>query len=553
MRAGATGNPVASYGCKSRSLTDVTVTFDPLDAVKERIGSLLGEVEAAKSHPAHWLAHTKAIDPKTGETFFFRFTDGWEWQRGELDQYLSQQVLIRLKARQLGVSWLGIGYCAWKCLTTPGTRALCVSTNELEATKLVNRAWDLWEYSPEHLRFDARPIKPQKGRPSTLIEWEFPDGRVSSLIAMPSSPRAGHGETAGVVFLDEFARHPYARESWKAFLPTVLDGGQLLIVSTADGYGNLFYELWTNADERGVTPRFLGADKHPGRTANWFTVTRKRLSPADMAEQYPLNAAEAFLGTAGCWFDVEALGRYAEKAKDPLYRMKFIVPDGGAKGTIARKVDGWIRVWTEPEEGKSYALYCDAATGRGKDYTDAFVIDLSNMNLCAELHGKIDPDLAAEQLHFLGRWYKTARLAVEIGGGYGDAIIIPLRDGKKGRKPYPKLYRHVQDDRPDFRQNVTYGFPITSKTRPLIINQLEQAIREESLPHIPMDTILECQTFVRRDTLPSPRGADGTNDDRVMALAGVLELYRRYGVHPHDARSSRRGTKRAYQPDYAWS
>jgi hypothetical protein len=531
----------------------VTVTFDPLDAVREQIALKLDEVNAARVHPAEWLRHTKAIDPKTGETFFFRFQDGWEWQREELDDYLREQVLIRLKARQLGVSWLGIGTCTWKCVTVPGTRALCVSTNEVEAVKLVNRAWDLWEYSPEHLRFDAKVIKPQKGRPSTNIEWEFPDGRVSSLIAMPSSPRAGHGETAGIVFLDEFARHPYARESWKAFLPTVLDGGQLLIVSTADGYGNLFYELWMDALERGVSPKFLGADRHPGRGEAWFATTRKRLSKADMSEQYPLNPAEAFSGTAGCWFDTEALQRYAEQTREPIYRMDFIASDDGARATIAKRDNGGIRVWEPPEQRRHYALYCDSATGRGKDYTAAYVIDLSNMNVCAELHGKIDPDLAAEQLHFLGRWYNTARLAVELGGGYGDSIIIPLRDGKKGRKPYPKLYRHVQDDRPDFRQNVTYGFPITTKTRPLIINQLERAIRDESLPHMPMDAILECQTFVRHDTLPSPRAADGCNDDRVMALAGVLELFRRYGVHPHDARSSRKQRKKEYVPDYAWS
>ena len=175
------------------------------------------------------------------------------------------------------------------------------------------------------------------------------------------------------------------------------------------------------------------------------------------------------------------------------------------------------------------------------------------MNIAAELHGKIDPDLAAEQLHFLGRWYNTARIAVEMGGGFGEAVVIPLRDGKRGRRPYPKLYRHVQDDRPDFKQNITYGFPITSKTRPLIISQLEVAIREESLPHIPLQTILECKTFVRRDTLPSPRAAEGTNDDRVMALAGGLEMYRRYGTHPKDVRVSRRREKREYQPDYAWS
>jgi len=212
-----------------------------------------------------------------------------------------------------------------------------------------------------------------------------------------------------------------------------------------------------------------------------------------------------------------------------------------------------VWVYDKPEKERDYAIYSDVATGRGKDFTAAVVIDLSNQNIAAELHGKIDPDVAAEQLHFLGRWYNTARIAIEMGGGYGEAVIIPLRDGRHGRRPYPKLYRHVQDDRPDFKQNITYGFPVTSKTRPLIISQLEVAIREESLPHIPMATILECKTFVRQQTLPSPRAAEGTNDDRVMALAGGLEMFRRYGSHPLDVRTSRRREKREYQPDYAWS
>jgi len=534
----------------------VSTAVDPSieELIQERGNLLLGELEAAKAHPAEWLRHTKAIDAKTGDEFRFEFGEGWEWQREELDSYLGEQVLLRLKARQLGVSWLGIGYCEWKCLTLPGTRALCVSTNETEAVKLVNRAWDLWENSPPHLRMGATVLKPVKGRPSSRIEWEFPDGRISTLIAMPSSPRAGHGETASVVFLDEFARHPFAEESWKAFIPTIADGGQAIIVSTANGFGNTFYVLWMNADDRGVTPRFLGADLHPGRDEAWFERMRKTLAPAEMAEQYPMNPAEAFLGTAGCWFSTDALARYADRARKPKFRMRFAVePETGMKATIARESNGWIRVWESPEKEKSYAVYADVATGRGTDFTCAYVIDLSNMNICAELHGKVDPDLAAEQLHFLGRWYGTARLAVEMGGGYGEAVVIPLRDGKQGRRPYPKLYRHVQDDRPDWKQNATYGFPINVKTRPLVISQLEVAIREEALPHIPLETILECKTFVRRETLPSPRAAEGTNDDRVMALAGALEMFRRYGEHPKDVRLSRRREKQEYVPDYAWS
>lgn len=530
-----------------------TTETDVSAEVQARIARLLGEARDAAAHPADWLRHTKAVDPKTGEEFFFHFDKGWEWQRDELSAYQEDQVSLRLKARQLGVSWLGIGYCAWKCLRFPGTRALCVSTNQEEAVKLVNRAWDLWENSPEHLQFDAKILKPYTGRPSTRIEWEFPDNRISSLLAMPSSPRAGHGETGTVVFLDEFGRHPFASQSWKAFIPVIADGGQLLVVSTANGYGNEFYDLWINAEERGIATRFLGADLHPNRGQAWFALMRKRLTPADMAEQYPLNAAEAFLGTAGCHFEIEALDHYGKNTREPKYVMQFRVAENGTNAQIHKRRDGWIKVWDEPDKERQYTLYIDAATGRGKDFTCGYVLDLSDMNIAAELHGKIDADLAAEQSHFLARWYNTARVAVELGGGFGDAIIISLRDGKRGRKPYPKLYRHVQDDRPDFKQNITYGFPITTKTRPLIINQLEQAIRERSLPHLPSETILECKTFVRRETLPSPRAAEGTNDDRVMALCGALEMFRRYGVHPHDARSFRRVKRREYVPDYEWS
>jgi len=375
----------------------MTTTVDEAtrEAIRERLAILEGEVAAAQAHPSEWLRHTKAVDPKTGEEFFFHFDKGWEWQREELTSYLQNQVVLRLKARQLGVSWLGIGYCGWKCLTKPGTRALCVSINETESIKLAGRAWDLWENTPEHLRFDAKVIKPERGRPSSRIEWEFPDGRISSLIAMPSTPRAGHGETASVVFLDEFGRHPFAAESYKAFIPVIADGGQMLIVSTANGYGNLFYELWMEASDRAISAIFLGADKHPGRNATWFKQMRQRLSTADMSEQYPMNATEAFLGTAGCWFDVDAIQRYADRCRDPLYRGNFLVEEAGDKAKFTRRSDGWVWVYDQPEAEKDYAIYADIATGRGKDSTAAVVIDLTNMNIAAELQ-RTRPDRQVE-------------------------------------------------------------------------------------------------------------------------------------------------------------
>jgi hypothetical protein len=518
---------------------------------RARAEQMVADIYRAQEDVKFFLSHCHATDSRTGEGFSFDFTagSGWEWQGEVLQDFIDHQITLALKARQLGISWVAIGYALWKVLTTPGTKALAVSINETEASVLINRAWDLFESLPEHMKMDVKVLRPMKGRPSTRIELEHPDGRISSLVAMPSTPKAGHGQVATLVILDEHARHAYAEEGWKAFIPVVADGGQIIIVSTANGIGGTFYDLWMNADDRGVHTIFLPWNYHPGRDEDWYRRVAKALPEADRAEQYPLTPADAFLGTAGCWFDTEALTWYGEHIRKPEYRFNFVSNEDGSKAVIAKRKDGWIKLWDHPIEGRSYGLSIDVATGRGKDYTVMYVIDLTDGNLAAEFHAKLDPDLAAEQAHFLGRMYNTARIAPEMGGGYGEPIVLSLRDGRKGRPPYPKLYRHKIEDRPDFKQHITYGFPMTNKTRPQVINQAEQWIRERTCPHMPMELILECKTFVRRDTNPSPRAADNANDDRVMAFCIALELYRLYGHHVHDARKKVRKRRKQYRAD----
>ena len=270
---------------------------------------------------------------------------------------------------------------------------------------------------------------------------------------------------------------------------------------------------------------------------------RKTLSTADMAEQYPLNAAEAFLGTAGCWFDIDALARYAEKAREPEVpgRVHRLGRRGRRPGRPQDARTGMIRVWDAPEKGREYAIYIDVATGRGQGLhvADGHRPDEHEHRRRAARQDRPRPARRAGCTSS-GAGTTPPASRSRWAAASGSRSSSPCATASRGASPYPKLYRHVQDDRPDFKQNITYGFPITTKTRPLIINALEVAIREEALPHIPMETILECKTFVRRDTLPSPRAAEGCNDDRVMSLAGALEMYRRYGYHPLDVRTSRK-------------
>lgn len=74
------------------------------------------------------------------------------------------------------------------------------------------------------------------------------------------------------------------------------------------------------------------------------------------------------------------------------------------------------------------------------------------------------------------------------------------------------------------------------------------------VPFLPERLLGECQTFIHATTNPSPRAADGANDDAVMAAAITMEMYRLRGSHPRmTARRERnRRPKQSYDTLYPW-
>lgn len=525
------------------------------------------EQNLARNDVSYLLDHVgRMVDEKTGEVFQFHLNDpesGWNWQREVLDTLRSEQKTIILKARQLGITWLCAGLQLAEALTRPGTLHLIYRQKEDDAAEIIERIWQMFTTLPEHLKMGVRVLTPRTGHhPFLAIELEHPDGRVSRLLGMASTSASGHGHTAASVLLDEAARIEKLREIWKAITPVVGTKGRVYVVSTANGMsdpsgeGNFYHRLWVTAEEKGLQQLFLGWDKHPERDQEWYenSIEVRSLDTRERAEQYPSSANEAFALTADIYFDQDALQWYiAQGTKKPEYRFEFrprLQRNGQPDPRQARPEKlgkGVIRVYREPEHtvvyddetgqlGKvphQYAIGVDVATGRGADSSAVYVIDLSDMAICAEIHAKIDPDKLAYQLHFLGRWYHTARIAIETSAGFGEAVIVPLRDGRDGRPPYPNLYRHRHDDRVDPGKDTKhYGYPVNAKTRSLALSCLSRALRERALPWITESVASQCSTFVYWDVGTSPRAAAGCHDDCVLGLSIALDLYRRYGYHP---------------------
>ena len=129
---------------------------------------------ACERHPALLLDRVSCVDATTGEQFRFQLldeSDGWYWRRQVLEHWLGSEKSIILKARQLGITWLAAGLALWTVLYKPGARVLVISINEEEASKVVNRLWDMLESLPEHLRNATTVIKPARNsRPTLHIE-----------------------------------------------------------------------------------------------------------------------------------------------------------------------------------------------------------------------------------------------------------------------------------------------------------------------------------------------------------------------------------------------
>ena len=528
----------------------------------------LAEVlEQAWKDPAVLINEIEVTDSRTFERFRFSGmldpTDGWAWQRDVLDWWVENDRTLILKARQLGITWVAAAYALWQLLYRPGARVLVYSIGEKEAQTVARRIYTMYLSLPPELRNHVKKIKPDKSEiPTEEIIFQHKDGTLSSLRSMTSTKASGQGETASLVILDEFAYNENAVAIWKATQPAVSGGGKkqgkTIVISTANGVAgdydgaNFFYHLWDQAEDRRIKTKFLPWSSHPDRGEDWYKDNAQTLPPRERAESYPASAQEAFQGTGSCWFDADSMDYYAKHIEQPLYQATFELDDKQTRGFLRKREEGLIKVYREPEKETDYAISVDPASGGGMDSSVVYVLNLHSQALCAEIRSStVDPDILAQQLHFLGMWFNKARIAVERTGGWGGVIITALRDGKEGRPPYPRIYRHRDSIRPDVREEARYGFPTTTVTRKQIVSALEVAIRERTLPFVTKDLLKECRTFgehitkTGRPMTPSPCAAPGTHDDTVIAAGIALYLYGMYGKGPKLNRTaSRRGRKR---------
>lgn len=428
----------------------------------------------------------------------------WAAQYRALTTIFNNPLVVILKARQIGMTWLALGYALWLILFRPAATVLLFSKRDDESIDLLDfRLKGMYQRLPARMQARAVTV-------DSKHEWVLSNG--SRALGFPTS--AGDSYTGTLAIADEFDLVIDQGKLISAVKPTISNGGQMILLSRPDKKRPLtpFKQIYRAAKQKanGWTAIFLPWSAHPGRDAAWYEAQRREIlartqSLDELYEQYPQTDAQALAPATldkriapvwleQCFAEIEPLLIVGEQEADDL-------PAG------IPAIPGLI-VWQFPQRGHRYVIGADPAEGNPTSDDSALtVLDRESGEEVASLAGKFQPSTLAAHADRIGSWYNRADVLVERNN-HGHAVLLWLKDNSR-------LKRLAGHDRKEGWHSTTLG-----KTR--LYDVAADTFRHgEAILHT-FATLMQLQS-IEGSTLRAP---EGEMDDRAdsCALACVARL-----------------------------
>ena len=396
----------------------------------------------------------------------------------------------------------------------------------------------------------------------------FFDKLNSSWRIATATDQVGRSRTLNFVHFSEVAFYECNLSDLQAGIgEAITDGAIQVYETTANGFNqakdlwdseschNLFYEWWRSPEYRSTEYEYLetqdpwlierkkvleekGCDKEQ---ITWYCKKYDSyLDKNTIKQEYPITPTEAFVSSGDCVFDKEAINNQIARCaslqaprRGYFTYKKEAIPIPNSEGVMVdvewkikdiefvESRDGYIFIHEEPrvkvKDGEithkaPYSLGGDTA-GTGKDYFTGKVICNLDDKTVATLHKQyIDEDLYAEQMYCLGKYYHDALIGIEINYSRQPTRILQKKYN------YPNLYMRERLDGASDRSVMDYGFETTSRTKPIIIGELVELMRNNPYIEEDIPTLKEMTTFVKKEN-GKLEAIDGCHDDLVMAKA----------------------------------
>ena len=301
--------------------------------------------------------------------------------------------------------------------------------------------------------------------------------------------------------------------------------GEFVLETTANGVGGFFYDLWMEAISGNSmwTPCFLGWYLDP---RNSVSITQeeseKILETLDDEEvdlidknnvninqlawrrlkrvgserkkkmfdqEYPSDAARAFISSGGSYFDVDKILSMIPKCKKPIYE--------NSSG---------LTIWKEPEANHKYIVAADTSEGNlDSDPSPIVILDWVTGEQVYRLNWCVKPNVLGRKCVELAKKYNGAIIAVE-NNNTGHSAINTIMN----QECYSNLFIMDGAESPGWRTD--------ARTRPILLSDLDDGLLEDTLCVNDALFLQQCMAFKQNSAgkYESARGS-GHHGDLIIA------------------------------------
>lgn len=338
----------------------------------------------------------------------------WPAQKWALAQVHVRRLCVVLKARQLGFTWLMLGFALWLMLFHSAAVIGIFSRTEEDSQDLLDfRLKGMYDRLPGWMQ--ARAVEADN-----KSRWELSNGSM----AMAFATTGGRQYTFSLLLVDEADFQPDLPSLMTATKPTIDAGGRMVLLSTVDkGKPESRFKSVYRAGKTGANEwlaLFLPYWARPGRSTAWYEGQKRDVlantgSLDDLHQEYPATDTEALAA------------RTLDKRIPPAWIEAAYREMAGLVVASAPSLPG-LQVFARPRPGELFTLGVDPAEGNPTSDDSAIeVLNVATGEEAASLAGKIQPSVLASYAAVLSTFYNGAAAMVERNN-HGHAVIQWLRD-----------------------------------------------------------------------------------------------------------------------------
>jgi hypothetical protein len=447
--------------------------------------------------PAHFMKKYCNIQhPQRGRVIF----NLYPFQDKVLNLWKDHPYSIVLKSRQLGISTLAAGYSLWLMLFQKDKNVLCIATKQETAKNMVTKVKFMFDNLPSWLKIQAEE--------HNKLTLRLSNG--SQIKATSASSDAGRSEAVSLLIVDEAAFIEQIGEIWASAQQTLATGGGAIVLSTPYGTGNWFHKTWVAAEsaDNDFLPIKLPWYVHPERDESWRKRQDELLGDPRLASQ----ECDCDFSTSG---DIVFYNEWLDFIKETTIQ----------DAVERRGADQNLWVWEPADYTREYMVVADVARGDGKDFSTFHVMDIATNTQVAEYKGQMSPKEFGYFLVGVATEYNLALLVVENASIGWAAIESVLERGYRNVYYSPKSDTLTSDsyfNQYENSDNVTPGFTMSMRTRPLIVNKFREYVGDRSVTIRSKRLLEEMKVFIWKNGRPEAQ--TGYNDDLVMPFGVAMYL-----------------------------